>query len=80
MAQTNLGLMYDLGEGVAQDDAEAVKWYRKAAEQDSAEAQNNLGTMYVQGQGVAQDEVEAVKWYRKAAEQGIRQGRGPRQC
>ena len=32
-AQVNLGVMYDNGEGVLQDDKEAVKWYRKAAEQ-----------------------------------------------
>jgi len=47
---------------------EAVKWYRKAAEQDHALAQYNLGACYAFGQGVAKDCVEAVKWYRKAAE------------
>ena len=56
-------------QGVAKDHAEAVKWYRKAAEQNLAEAQTNLGSCYANGQGVAKDEVEAVKWYRKAAEQ-----------
>ena len=35
-AQYNLGLMYDNGEGVPEDDGEAVKWYRKAAEQGDA--------------------------------------------
>jgi TPR repeat protein len=47
----------------------AVKWYRKAAERNDAEAQFKLGWCYERGQGVAKDEVEAVKWYRKAAEQ-----------
>ena len=42
-AQYNLGLMYDKGEGVAENDAEAVKWYRKAADQGRATAQSNLG-------------------------------------
>ena len=32
-AQFNLGLMYDNGRGVPKDEAEAVKWYRKAADQ-----------------------------------------------
>ena len=32
-AQYNLGQMYRNGQGVPQDDAEAVKWYRLAAEQ-----------------------------------------------
>lgn len=49
---------------------EAVKWYRKAAEQGCASAQNNLGVCYENGQGVTQSYTEAVKWYRKAAEQG----------
>lgn len=52
------------------DQVEAVKWYRKAAEQGHASAQINLGVCYVNGDGVEKDQVEAVKWYRKAAEQG----------
>ena len=69
-AQYNLGLMYRRGDGVPQDDKEAVKWYRLAAEQGDARAQYNLGLMYAQGQGVPQDDKEAVKRYRLAAEQG----------
>jgi TPR repeat protein len=41
--------MYDTGNGVRQDDAEALKWYRKAAEQGSAPAQDSLGEMYARG-------------------------------
>ena len=63
--------MYANGRGVPQDKAQAVKWYRKAAEQGYAAAQYNLGVMYYNGQGVPQDDAEAVKWYRKAAEQGL---------
>ena len=70
-AQFNLGVMYNKGQGVKQDDVEAVKWYRKAAKQGEASAQFNLGSMYADGRGVKQDYVEAVKWYRKAAEQGL---------
>ena len=50
---------------------EAVKCFRKAAEQGNATAQFNLGYCYEKGQGVAKDETEAVKWYREAAEQGF---------
>ena len=60
-----------MGKGVPQDYAEAVKWYRLAAEQSYASAQSNLGFMYKNGQGVPQDYAEAVKWYRLAAEQGV---------
>ena len=69
-AQLTLGMMYSGGIEVAQDDKQAVAWYRKAAEQGDARAQNNLGLMYKQGKGVAQDDEQAVAWYRKAAEQG----------
>ena len=61
---------YRFGHGVVQDYAEAVKWCRKAAEQNYAPAQSNLGQCYCGGRGVQQDYAEAVKWYRKAAEQG----------
>ena len=66
-AQFSLGVMYNNGQGVKQDDVEAVKWYRKAAKQGDASAQFNLGDMYADGRGVKQDDVEAVKWFRKAA-------------
>jgi TPR repeat protein len=42
-AQYNLGNAYHYGRGVAQDYAEAVKWWRKATEQGSATAQYSLG-------------------------------------
>ena len=59
--------MYRLGLGVPQDHAEAVKWYRKAAEQGNADAQSSLGAMYGDGQGVAQDYVRAHMWLNLAA-------------
>lgn len=40
--QFNQGLCYYKGEGVAQDHEEAVKWFRKAAEQGHANAINLL--------------------------------------
>jgi TPR repeat protein len=61
--------MYAEGRGVPQDNAEAVKWYRRAAEWN-ADAQYNLGLMYAEGRGVPLDDAEAVKWYRRAADQG----------
>ena len=59
-----------LAAGKAQDYPEALRWYRKAAEQGDAPAQNNLGVMYEEGRGVAQDYAEALRWYHKAAQQG----------
>jgi TPR repeat protein len=54
--------MYREGRGVPQNDAEAVKWFRKAAEQGYAGAQYSLGYMYANGQGVPQDYVLAHMW------------------
>jgi len=69
-SQYDLGNAFAVGRlGVAKDEVEAVKWFRKAAEQNYADAQYNLGCCYCKGQGVAKDEAVAVKWFRKSAEQ-----------
>ena len=62
--------MYFDGRSVPRDDAEAAKWFRKAADQEDAAAQYYLALMYRQGRGVTMDYAEAAKWYRKAADQG----------
>jgi TPR repeat protein len=69
-AQTSLGLMLEKGQGVPRSPAEAVQWYRLAAEQGYATAQVNLGLMYGKGLGVAQDEVRAYMWFMLAAGSG----------
>jgi uncharacterized protein len=69
-AQSNLGVMYEQGRGVAQNYREAMRWFRLAAMQGDASAQSNLGVMYFKGQGIAQDFREAMKWYRLGAGQG----------
>ena len=48
---------------------ESIKWFRKAANQGSANAQFNLGMIYANGLGVEKDEQKAVELFRKAAEQ-----------
>jgi hypothetical protein len=58
-AQGNLGRLYALGQGVTQDYPEAVKWFRRSADQGEAFTQFNLGLS------------NAMKWYRKAADQGL---------
>ena len=44
-AQNLLGVMYDVGFGVPEDDQEAVKWYRKAAAQGSTQAKTQLDNL-----------------------------------
>jgi len=66
-AQNFLGILYRDGQGVPQNYAEAVKWFRKGAEKNHAGAQFNLGGMYFNGWGVPQDYTMVVKWYSRAA-------------
>jgi TPR repeat protein len=70
-AQHRLAIMYQNGLGVAQNDAEAVKWMRAAAEQGHALAQHGMGFMYLEGECVEKDPAEAAKWFTLAAEQGL---------
>ncbi len=62
--------MYREGNGVQQDDYEAVKWYRKSAEQGNALGQAFLAQMYESGRGVNKDIAAAGILYRQAASQG----------
>lgn len=59
--------------GVSENYAQAMYWWRRAAEQESEEAQRNIGTMYYHGFGVPQDYIQAAYWWRKAAEQGSKE-------
>ena len=67
-AQFHVGFMYNVGEGVPQDQKEAAKWYRLAAKQNDAWAQNNLGVLYVEGEGVPKNYRMARKWFAAAAQ------------
>jgi TPR repeat protein len=69
-AQAELGLMFEHGNGMLQDNLQALYWYRKSAEQGHALGQAYLGSMYEYGHGVPEDFSQAVYWYRKSAEQG----------
>ena len=69
-AQYRLGVMYAGGEGVPQDDSEALRWYRMAAEQGNAVAQWELCSMYSTGEGVPKDDVEAARWFGLAMRHG----------
>jgi len=69
-AQHKLGASYYIGQGVPQDYAQAVAWYRKAAEQGHADAQFVLGAAYAIGEGVPEDYAQSAAWLHKAAEQG----------
>ena len=70
VAQYELAVKYQNGDGVSRNDGRAFEWFRKAAEQGNPAAQNALGIAYSTGAGTAQDKEEALRWYQKAAQQG----------
>ena len=65
-AQYNVGASYAAGAGVAQSDADAAKWFQRAAEHGLVGSAMTLGMMYEQGLGVEKSEVEAKRWYERA--------------
>ena len=60
--QVNLGNYYRDGIGIEKDDEQAVRWYRKASEQDVDLAQFHVGNYYAEGVGVPKDYVEAYAY------------------
>jgi len=77
-AQFNLGRIYGKATGTyakaraaTQDDVEAVKWYRRSAEQGYRPAQFNLAEIYAEGsRDVPRDDVLAYFWMSLAASGG----------
>ncbi len=69
-AQVELGLACRSGKGVDKDPVEAVKWFRKAAQQSHPRGLYHLGFCHYAGVGVKKDKLEAVKWWTKAVVMG----------
>lgn len=67
-AQYNIGVLYDLGQGVERDDALAVRWYRQAAIRGLAAAQFNLALKLMRGEGIATDNIRAYMLFDLAAD------------
>lgn len=67
LAQTNVGLFYLQGKGVAQDLDKAYWWLSEAAEKGSVKALNNLGLMYLEGNGVKKSVPHAIKLFTLSA-------------
>ncbi|MAK60559.1 MAG: hypothetical protein CMK09_06245 [Ponticaulis sp.] len=58
------------GRGTNQDEAGAIEWYQKAADQNEPQALNNLGNAYYHGRGVEKDFGRAVELWKRAHELG----------
>ena len=71
MGQCNLGYCMLKGIGIRPDPAQAVYWFRKAAEGGSGRAMCLLGDCYREGQGVEADAAQARTCYQKAIDLGF---------
>jgi len=65
-----IGTFYEEGLGVAKNETEAARWWKRAADKGDLGAQIKMGNAYMFGIGVRQDLAQGVKWYRMAAERG----------
>ena len=78
LAQFNLAVMYELGQGVEPDCVEATKWFLKAAEQGDAGGQLQMGKRCHRGsfapeaQDARESRIEAYKWFTLSAAQGYK--------
>ena len=69
-AQYRLGRLHEAGEGVPQDDVEALRWFTAAGEQGDKEALVSIGIFHADGRGVPQDNFKAYMWWEIAARRG----------
>jgi TPR repeat protein len=73
-SEVALARAYLDGNGVAQDDALALKWLRLAADENYSDAENELGILYSSGRAVEKNKTEALRLYKKAAKHGSSSG------
>ncbi len=70
-AQHNVGACYATGDWDGpKDEAEAIKWYSRAAEAGHTLSQYDLGFMLILGEGADRDLEKGLWWIEQAAENG----------
>lgn len=69
-AQYKIGDHYFFGIGVPQNYENAVKWYKKSAEQGCCWGEHNLALCYAKGTGIKKDALNAFQLWLRAAKQG----------
>ena len=73
-ALINLANLFQQGQGVTEDQKQAMSLVRKAAELGDARAQYELGMAYEKGHVIDRDISAAAEWLRKSAEQDFAEG------
>jgi len=74
-AQFQVGVIFERGIGVDENQSLAAQWFEKSAEQGHVDAQYNIAIMYAAGRGVDTDEGKAMMWLAKAAKQKDKEAR-----
>jgi TPR repeat protein len=69
-AKWALGTLYQMGEGVAQNDEDAVRWFKESAVQGDSTGMYHLALVMAEGRGTPKDELRANEWMQKAAAKG----------
>ena len=70
VAQYQLALRYQSGEGITQNLSEAFYWFQQSSERNQPQAMHQLAKMYLRGQGTEIDTAEGIYWLTKLATQG----------
>ena len=69
-AMNNLGVLYDLGQGVEPDLGRALNYFAQSAKAGHASGMSNYARMLEQGRGIAANPEEAARWFDQAARKG----------
>lgn len=63
----NVGMSYDVGQGISQDDVKAFEWYLKAAECGNVDAMNKVAECYKNGKGIGKNDSKAFEWWESSS-------------
>ena len=66
-----LGVRYELGQGVEKDPYKAAKYYALAVDEGNPAAECALGEMYMGGNGVPKDHVKGIELFTRSASKGF---------
>lgn len=73
-ATYEMGYLYENGDGVQKNMAEAARWYMKGAGMGECRSEAALGALYEAGNQVADNWITAAQWYQKSAAQSCGAG------
>lgn len=69
-AQNKIASAYEHGSGLEKDQARALRWYKRAANQGNGEAMMALAGCYQHGVGTETNLIESYKWYKLSTDKG----------